>query len=521
MDEVKTGGPAATPARLALPCAAGAVMLASFWMLMSTALTSRGATLVHDIEGASYAGPLTLPSRWLGLDGLAGGGATAVYAALVACLALAYAVALYAAMDEEGKGLTVVIYAFFTLFVLVFLFAPLLMSRDVFSYLFHGRAMSVYGANPYLLAPAARPADVLYPVVGWKNNASVYGPLFNLFSLGVAKAAGDSIPAGVLGFKLMSVIFYAGSLPLVFSLAGRLSPERRNMALAACAWSPLLILHFAGGGHNDAVMVFFVLAGFLLYARGRPTWGLLLVVLAVMVKLSAGLALLPYLVLYLRDGKGPLSRRLAWGAGLVVGLPALMYLPFWEGTEIFAGTLRLNGLYSLSSVPRLFAVQLEAFLRRGGMAAGPAEAVSGEVIGALFLMLCASLAVYLLSRVRDFRSMVLATAGLALAWFLTSSYILPWYLALGLLVAVTLGWNLLTGAYLAAATALLLYRAPHLGAERVPGAGPLTANLHLSLPLLAIGIVLLAAWVRSRRRGERPSGEGVRRAPGREVADGC
>lgn len=506
--------------RLALLSTAGGFMFASFWVVVSMALTIRNAALVHDMPGASYAGPLTWPARWLRVGSLGPGGVTGLYLALMACLAMAYIAALYLVRDDPDFRLTAAIYAFFGIFVLMFLFAPLLHSRDVFSYIFHGRAMSVYHGNPYLLAPAARRADVLFPAVGWKNSPSVYGPLFNIFSFATAKASGDNVAAGVLGFKTMSALFYAGCLPLVFSLSGRLSPGRRNMALAACAWSPLLMFHFAGGGHNDAVMVFFVLAGFALYLKGRPTWGLLLVVLAVLVKITAGIALLPYLVLYLRDGREQLAPRLTAAAALVVGLPALTYLPFWDGPEIFAGTSRLSGLYCLSSIPRLFSVEVNAFLTRKGTAAVRAEAISNELIHLLFMVLLAAIALYLLGRVKDFDGMVRATAGLAFAWFLTGSYVLPWYIALGLIVAVTTGWNRLTGACLAASTVLLLYRVPHLVAERVPGAGPLTANLHLSLPMLAIGLALLGAWFHPRPGTGRPSGSRGAGARGLEVADG-
>ncbi len=489
--------------RLVSLVSAGGVMLASFWVIVSMALTT-DSDLAYDVRGARYAGPLTWPGRWLHLGSLKPEGVMALYLVLVTCLALAWIAALYLVRSDTSTRLTAVLYAFFGLFILLFLFIPPFQSRDIFSYAFHARAMSVYHANPYILVPAAERADVFYPLIGWKYNASVYGPVFNVFSLAVVKAAGGNVASNVLGFKMMATLFFTGSLPIVFWLTKKVSPGRENLALAACAWCPLLVFHLVGGGHNDAVMVFFVLAGFLLYSRARPTWGLVLVVLAAMVKLSAGLVLLPYLVLYIRKRKGRLLPRLASAGAIVVLLPALMYLPFWGGPKMFESTLKMNKIVSFSSVPRLLAIELQGLLAHAGMGAVRAETVANSVMRASFTLLFIAVAIYLLTRVKDYRSMVSVSAGLVFAWFLTSSYVLPWYLALGFVLAVIAGWNLITAAYVTASVVFLLYHVPKLTPEKVPGTNSLGANVHLSLPMIIVGLALLGAWARSlwlRRKG--------------------
>jgi hypothetical protein len=48
--------------------------------------------------------------------------------------------------------------------------------------------------------------------------------------------------------------------------------RRRAFAVAFVGWNPLLALHFAGGGHNDAWMAAAVIGALALAAQGRRQW---------------------------------------------------------------------------------------------------------------------------------------------------------------------------------------------------------------------------------------------------------
>ena len=54
---------------------------------------------------------------------------------------------------------------------------------------------------------------------------------------------------------------------------GSRSRRDRPFALAFVGWNPLLAIHFAGGGHNDALMMALVLAALALAAAGRQRPG--------------------------------------------------------------------------------------------------------------------------------------------------------------------------------------------------------------------------------------------------------
>jgi glycosyl transferase family 87 len=144
--------------------------------------------------------------------------------------------------------------------------APLLLSTDAWTYWDYGRMAAVHGTNPYRTQPEAFPADPAFPFVGaaWRDSTSVYGPAFTLASEPLARAAGSSADAAAWIYKTLAAAAVLGAA----ALAARLS-RRPALALAFVGWNPVLAVHFAGGGHNDAWVVLLVLAALAAAASGR------------------------------------------------------------------------------------------------------------------------------------------------------------------------------------------------------------------------------------------------------------
>jgi hypothetical protein len=147
--------------------------------------------------------------------------------------------------------------------------APLLISSDAWTYWDYGRIAVVHDANPYTQPPHDFPEDPAYPYIGgaYHGTTSVYGPLFTLGSEPVAVAAASSADAAAWLFKSLAALAMVGAV----ALAAMLAP-RRAFAIALVGWNPLLALHFAGGGHNDAWMALLVMAALALAAAGRRQW---------------------------------------------------------------------------------------------------------------------------------------------------------------------------------------------------------------------------------------------------------
>lgn len=476
--------------RFSLLIGDGIVMSLAFWVLISLALKTPSG-LISKPRKRGFGGPLTWPARWLHLRSLSPTGRSLTFIALMVVLTLGYLAAIYLVRRDNRRKVTYALVGFFAVFALLFLFMPPFMSRDLYSYVFYGRVMSVYHRNPYILIPVMRRHDLFYPLLGWRYNASVYGPVFNWLSYLITRIAGNHVASNVLGFKVLASASYAACLPIIYSLTRRVSPGRENLALAVSAWCPILVMHTLGGGHNDIMMAFFVLTGFLLYRKDHQLWGIVVVTLAVMVKLTAALALLPLLVLYLRDKRGKPVPRAAAAAGTIIAITAISYLPFWKGIRIFNSTRHMSTLYSFSSVPRLVSIEVQRVLIRSGMLWVRAETLANQMVQLVFLAVFAVVTIYLLTRVKDYRSMIISVAAINLVWFLTSIYILPWYLAVGLMVACVAGWNMTTAAYVTVASFFTFYHIPATNIPTLAWSGRLGTDLYLSLPFFLI----LTAWL--------------------------
>lgn len=190
--------------------------------------------------------------------------------------------------------------------------APPILSRDVYGYAVAGQMLRA-GLNPY----SHGAADLASPWVSststsWLHVPFAYGPLFLLLARGIVAAAGDSLVAAVFGMRALAiagVLLLAWALPRVARSCG--VDERAALWLGLV--NPLVLAHFVGGAHADALMVGLLVAGLALAAGRWPAAGAVVCTLAVAVKATAALAL-PFAallwVLRLQAHRRPLVRAL-------------------------------------------------------------------------------------------------------------------------------------------------------------------------------------------------------------------
>ena len=202
--------------------------------------------------------------------------------AFLVCAAVAlaaYAAGLAALWRSAARSRAVVALAL--AIQLVPLAAPLLLSSDAWTYWSYGRISAVHGGNPYEQAPDAYPDDPSFPWVGadWRDTTSVYAPAFTLASEPVALAAGSSHERAAWLYKALAAVAMGASV----LLAARLG-ARPAFAAAFVGWNPVLALHLAGGGHNDAWLAGLVLAALALARLGRGRLAGAAWALAVLVK---------------------------------------------------------------------------------------------------------------------------------------------------------------------------------------------------------------------------------------------
>jgi alpha-1,6-mannosyltransferase len=209
-------------------------------------------------------------------------------------------------------------------------FAPL-GSEDAYSYACQGWVQH-WGGDPYHVTAndLGCPWELSVSPV-WRDTTAPYGPLF-LMLAGLTVRSGQSLVVSLAGLRVIALAGVALMAVAIPPLARRVGADPARATWVVLA-SPIVLIHFVSGMHNDALMVGLLLAGLAVVAgRDRPSALLLagvLIGLAAGVKATAGVAL-PFVVLAAVPPGTPLRR--LWrpaalaGGGAVLALGGLSLL---------------------------------------------------------------------------------------------------------------------------------------------------------------------------------------------------
>jgi hypothetical protein len=141
--------------------------------------------------------------------------------------------------------------------------------------------------------------------------------------------------------KAIVVLASFASAACIYAFVGRTAPRSQMTATLAYLWNPLVVVEFAGEGHNDAVMIAFVLLGFVAIAARRPAIAGVALLLGVLTKYLPLLFLPPQLAYAWRERRSTARFAASLGMALVVGLgiAVILYAPIWAGADSFKGLL--------------------------------------------------------------------------------------------------------------------------------------------------------------------------------------
>jgi hypothetical protein len=365
---------------------------------------------------------------------------------VMAAILTAFALLLIEAWSNRARLSGVLVAAGISLAISVS--APLLLSRDVFSYAAYGRIYALYHHNPYVTVPASIRRDPFVQVTSqqWLHTRSLYGPVFTLASAAIVRAWRQSPGATILAFKALAGLGMAAATALTVLAARAVRAKRAALAAAIVGLNPVLVIHTVGGGHTDAIIAA-AMAGAMALAvtvrRGhRPFTGLsaggvtMLLTLATLIKV----VILPALVLWVWWvlTAAPRRDRVRVGAihlSVVTGLSAALFAPCWAGARTFTSLATLGGVEGWASPARLVARGARAVV--GWLAGSGAGAAADKAVAAAFLLVFAFLFWRLRPRLADTDPERPASVGSAVdGWgcalllvALASPYLLPWYAA--------------------------------------------------------------------------------------------
>ena len=184
------------------------------------------------------------------------------------------------------------------IYIVSLLFAPVMLSTDVFAYAFYGRVLQ-HGANPY--APdASVTSDPFFALFNRQSLVSLYGPLWTLLSSWFTQITGDRVGGTVLLFRGFSALMAIATGALIWRCLRIHAPGRAAQGLVMFLWNPLLVLEAGLSGHNDTTMVALAALAVWLHFKGWKTGAAVAFTLSALIKFITGMLVPLYILMVLR-----------------------------------------------------------------------------------------------------------------------------------------------------------------------------------------------------------------------------
>jgi hypothetical protein len=449
---------------------------------------------VHPIlpHGVEPGGPFRWLADLLGLTDLHG---SLLVAASVTAL-IASAVAFVCVLREAWRGtisvrstvlLTVAAHA-------VVMTLPLLVSRDVYSYIAYGNIAGLHHANPYLQTPIDFPHDAVATLVGpgWFSTPAVYGPVFTGYASVVVRLVA-SVHAQTEVFRWTALCASLGTVALIATTVRRVRPSRVAFAVAAFGMNPAVLFYSVASGHNDLLVALSVAGAFALLLAGRRMLTVVALTLGLLVKVVVGLPLLLFVVWCVaRAPEGRRVRTFVSHAGLAAAMWLVAAAPFLNRHDPSLGLFELAGHEGWLAPSRFF----HRFL----------DAVSGDTLGivariafaVLMLVVVVTVAITVwrgAERTEDERTAVL-DLGASWCWslvllMLLGPTLLPWYVAW----ALPLVWLVPRVPRLVLLGTSVALGVSQWSAEPSRFRGPYDTNLVIGHYLITPVVIVLLIWL--------------------------
>ena len=278
-------------------------------------------------------------------------------------------------------------------------------AADLFDQIFRARLTAHYGFNPFTTLPSSIQGDPFRPYVAWSGDPSPYGPMWEALAAGASFFGGDNLWNNLIIFKALVVVAYGVSVGLTYAILRAWKPEWALRGTLFFAWNPLLLFEVAANGHNDAVVVMFMLAGVYALVAGWR-WAVLPALAAGALTKFVPVLLVPVAVAAIWRDRLPLSRakkkdnaavtqfdvvkNLAIGVVFSVGLAAVLYAPFWTGLDSILP--RNRGNLFTASIPKVI---VDALVRYAGLKEATAQFYVRNTAYTLVALVAVGLAIYI------------------------------------------------------------------------------------------------------------------------------
>lgn len=169
---------------------------------------------------------------------------------------------------------------------ILFFSYPAILSYDIFNYITTAKVAFFYHENPYVVMPIEFIDEPFLSFTHAANKLALYAPFWIILTgMPYLLSFGNFIFL-LFGFKLLVSVFYVATIVLLWKMT------KNSFSVAVFALNPLVIIETVVSGHNDIVMMFFVLLSFYLLKQGKMALGLLAISMSIFIK-YATIILLP------------------------------------------------------------------------------------------------------------------------------------------------------------------------------------------------------------------------------------
>ncbi len=152
-------------------------------------------------------------------------------------------------------------------------------SYDVFNYMATAKVTYQYHENPYIVMPIEIPNEPMLTYMQAANKVALYGPSWIAITF-IPHLLGLGNPLlTVYAFKAVAVVFYIGTLWLLWKISGK-----NLFSLAFFGLNPLVLTETLLSGHNDIAMMFLGLLAFYLLQKKQYGWAIAALVCSILIK---------------------------------------------------------------------------------------------------------------------------------------------------------------------------------------------------------------------------------------------
>lgn len=248
------------------------------------------------------------------------------------------------------KKIIKLIIVFFLLFNITLLLIWPVGSADIFLYIYQGKTLSTYHLNPFSFSCNDINRENFFYFINNKCSSisTLYGPLFIIISGLLTFLGGEDIIFTLFLFKLFFIILNILNFYLIYKIFNNIKPA------FLYGWNPFILYEFSLNGHNDVLVVFFLLLCFyFLYKKPNKiksySISLFFLILSVLIKFIT-IVFVPIFFLIilfkLKNGKEKLYFT-ATAALITIITFFILYFPFWRGWETITKPItHSNHIYS-------------------------------------------------------------------------------------------------------------------------------------------------------------------------------